>query len=150
MNKSSSRLATQLEEDSLGGIVLRWPRFVRLAIGLLSCALISYFTALLLISVTGRWMNRSALLLDILIESSVLAALSLLGYLLGQIRLTALIVLGAFLLYEIQHFMRMPGDRHLLEHWPEFFLPSVSVLLNQYLFAKYAQTAELTRRPRAT
>ncbi len=132
-----------LNSEGLKVSLVRLAPFWRLLFGITGISVLAYYIPLLIVTLTGLWVNRVLMFPDVLIEVGILAIVSVIGYAFKNIWLVALVVLGIYLGYEIQHYVRAPMTFEIGLRWPEFFAPSASLILNAWLTRRYVRSVEL-------
>ena len=125
--------------------LVRLPRPARLALGIIGCAVVAFYVPLLVVTMTGVWTNRIFMLDDVAVESSIMAVVSLVGYFTGRVWIVSFVVIGLFLAYLTQHFVRSPAVFNFGMRWPDFFHPATALLLNSWLLQRYIKSVGLSK-----
>lgn len=117
----------------------------RLAFGLIGCAAISVYAPMLVLTLTGKWVNF--MLGQSLINAAciaVVALVTLAANKVGRVMLVSAALALAFDLYWTSLSVRIyTGHDWWRYGWPNYFDVTAVFLLNGFLFLRYKQAADL-------
>jgi hypothetical protein len=115
----------------------------RFTIGLLTSAILGYYVPILLIAMTGRWVNALTDLVGLGVAATILILQNLIGNRLKRIMSVG--VSFAFFLSGLMFFLTLLSGRRWVfkDHWPDEFLPIVACLINAWLLARYKNVVNL-------
>ena len=112
-------------------------------IGLIVCATIAYYLPLILIALTGVWVNNLTMMLQFVVFAAVLTITNLIGNRLSRIFLANAVMVGLAISYESWYFAHGFNWSELSHNWMAFFLPVAAFLLNAWLFLQFKAAAGL-------
>ena len=119
------------------------PEKGRFALGALTCALISYYTPLLIIAITGRWVNSLTDVLGLSLGTTVLCLQTVIGNKIKRVMLLGALLAVSFAVVIVYMILSSSRSWSLINYWPDIFLPVTACLLNSILFLRYKRAANL-------
>ncbi len=113
-------------------------------IGLLFCAIIAYYVPLVLIALTGVWVNNLTMLLPLLIAVTVLVVQNLIGNKLSKLMPVAIAFAVVIDCAEAYLIARTSHSFDWRVCWMLFFLPTAACILNAWLLLRFKAAADLS------
>jgi hypothetical protein len=112
-------------------------------IGLIVCASLAYYFPLILIALTGIWVNNLTMMLQFMVFVAILIITNCIGNRLRRIFLANAVMVGLAISYEAWYYAHGFNWSELSRNWMVFFLPVAAFLLNAWLFLRFKAAAGL-------
>ena len=112
------------------------PFWLQVSLGSVISAIVAFYIPLIAVLVTGVWLNRLTMWLDVFVECSMLLVITLIGYRKRRIWKVTLTFVVLYLVYDVQHFVRSVAKLQPFLVGAELFHPVAALLVNGYLINK--------------
>lgn len=140
---SSKRRAISERQRSMAESLRRLNPLSRFSLGLIICAILAYYIPMVLVALTGAWVNNLLMWNELAVGVAMLLAQNLIGNKVGRPMLVAIIFAVLIDCYYVQFFARISMPAAWKGAWKLFFVPTVGFPLNAYLLIRYKQLAGL-------
>lgn|GEM_PF-6104443 len=140
MYSKNSVLNKQVES---GAWIRQKPKVVRLAVGLLTIAVISNYLPLSVLAAFGQWVNVPSQWIINAAMIAILMTVNSIAYKLGKIVLVGVVALVAFELYTLYITVEVCKWSDWRGYWQGFAFASSALPLNTYLLIRYKKIADL-------
>ncbi len=110
---------------------------LRFVAGLIFCAVVAYYIPLVLIALTGIWVNNLTMMVQLAVCTAFLIVLNLVGNRLNRVFLTNLVFVMIIDCYEVYDLARTSDWSAWHNWWMLFFFPTAACLLNAWLFLRF-------------
>ena len=144
MRNENLRLSVQDNRRGVLEVLRSFAPLPRFVVGLIACAIAAYYVPLILIALTGVWVNSLADAMQLLIVVMVLVIQNLIGNKLNQMLIVSAVF--AVLVDGLELYILIRTSSSLVFHrdWMLFFLPTTAFFLNAWLLGQYKRAMALT------
>ena len=143
MKSSNSGTSTSSQTSEMFEKLRELDPRLRFVAGLIFCAVVAYYIPLVLIALTGIWVNNLTMMMQLVICTALLIVLNLVGNRLDKVFLTNIVLAVIVDCYEAFDLTRTSNWSAWHNCWMLFFFPTIACLLNAWLFLRFKAAAGL-------
>jgi len=143
MRTPTSQSSIQDDRTGIAEVLQKLDPRLGFAIGLLSCAVVAYYIPLIIVALTGTWVNNLTMMDQLAVGVVILAGSNLIGNRVKRILLVGIVFAVLFNIYTVVLMLHMAAHPTVHDWWMAFFFPTAACLLNAWFFLRFKAAAGL-------